>query len=243
MTDSFVLNQTAEAPAIRVGDVLSKAWSLFFARWAPFAGLALVAFAPQFLFSVLAPKSSGVAFIGSILQIACTSLADAAIIYGVVQVLRGRDFTFGESLSAGFRRMGAVVGLSLIVGVLSGLGALLLLVPGFIVMAMYAVAIPVCVAERLGIGASMKRSSFLTKGARWRIFGLLILVLVISSTLAALVGFLAGIVGGMRVVDVVVYPVEALAGAFNAVMVGVLYYQLRVAKEGVDIEKIAAVFD
>ena len=43
--------------------------------------------------------------------------------------------------------------------------------------------------------------------------------------------------------DVAVYLIEAAAGAFNAVTAGVLYYQLRVAKEGVDIERIASVFD
>jgi hypothetical protein len=243
MVDSFVVSPVAETPAIRVGDVLSKSWSLFVGRWAPFVGLALIAFAPQFLFSVLIPKSGGVAIIGSILQIACTSLADAAIIYGVVQVLRGRDFTFGNSLQFGFARLGPVVGLSLVVGILAGLGAILLLVPGFIVMTMYAVAIPVCVAEQLGVFASMSRSAFLTKGNRWRIFGIVILVGLATMLVAGLVGFVIALVGGVRVVDIALYPIEAIAGAFNAVMVGVLYYQLRVAKEGVDIEKIAAVFD
>jgi hypothetical protein len=35
----------------------------------------------------------------------------------------------------------------------------------------------------------------------------------------------------------------AVLGAFNGVIVGVFYYQLRVAKEGVDIDQIAKVFD
>ena len=35
----------------------------------------------------------------------------------------------------------------------------------------------------------------------------------------------------------------ALFGAFNAIMVVVTYHDLRVAKEGVDTDQIAAVFD
>ena len=48
---------------------------------------------------------------------------------------------------------------------------------------------------------------------------------------------------GVRLVQVATFAIEAVIGAFNAVVVGVLYYQLRVAREGADIEKIASVFD
>src|SRR5260370_15647777 len=243
MVDSFAASPAVETPAIRVGDVLGKSWSLFIARITPFVGLALIAFAPDFVFSLLVTKTSGVALLGSILQIVCTSLADAAIIYGVVQELRGRGFTFAESLSAGFSRLGPVIGLSLVVGILAGLGSLLLLVPGLIVMTMYYVAIPACVAERLGVGDSMRRSAYLTKGNRWRIFGIVILVILATMIVGGLVGFLAALIGGVTVVDIALYPIQAIAGAFNAVVVGVLYYQLRVVREGVDIEKIAALFD
>jgi hypothetical protein len=38
-------------------------------------------------------------------------------------------------------------------------------------------------------------------------------------------------------------PIEGVAGGFSAVVMGVLYAQLRFAREGVDIEHIASVFD
>ena len=178
-----------------------------------------------------------------ILRLVCSALANAAVIYGVVQELRGRRFTFSDSLGAGFGRMGAVVGLSLLVGILIGLAAILLVVPGIIVWCLYAVAIPVCVVEQRGARASMTRSSFLTKGNRWQIFGIFLLILVASIAFGAIVGFVAGYAGGMTLVRIATYLIEALVGAFNSVAVGVLYYQLRVVREGADIEKIAAVFD
>jgi uncharacterized membrane protein len=178
-----------------------------------------------------------------IVRLACASLANAAIIYGVVQELRGRGFTFAESVRAGFGRMGAVLGLSLLVGLFVGLAALLLLVPGIIVWCMYAVAAPVCVVERRGVRASMRRSSFLTKGNRWRIFGVMVLIFIASMVFGAVVAFLAARIGGGYFVQVATFLMEAVVGAFNSVMVGVLYYHLRVAREGADIEKIAAVFD
>jgi hypothetical protein len=245
MANSFAVGQTSAAPAIRVGDVLSRSLALFSSRLASFTALALVAFAPEFLFDLLVPnRANALRAMGLIvLKLACSALANASILYGVVQELRGRGFTFSESLNAGFGRMGAVVGVSLLVGLFAGLAALLLVIPGFIVWTVYAIAVPVCVAERMGVLASMSRSAFLTKGNRWRIFGILFLNFVVLVVIGGLIGFFGARIGGMTMVTILQYPLEAIAGAFNAVALGVLYYQLRVAKEGVDIEKIASVFD
>jgi hypothetical protein len=250
MVNSFVVGQTGAPAAIRVGDILADSLRLFLARAVPFIGLSLIAYAPGFIFGLAitasspGPSSAGVlGFITIIIRLACSSLANAAIIYGVVQELRGRGFTFSDSLRIGFGRMGAVVGLSLLVGLLVGLAAILLLVPGLIVWCVYAVAVPVCVVESLGLRASMTRSSFLTKGNRWRIFGIFVLILIASIVVGAIIGFIAGKTGGIHLVQVASFLIEAVVGSFNAVAVGVLYYQLRVAREGADIEKIASVFD
>jgi len=42
---------------------------------------------------------------------------------------------------------------------------------------------------------------------------------------------------------IVGFAVQAVFGAFIAVLAAVLYYQLRVAKEGIDLAKIASVFE
>lgn len=243
MVDSFVMAPAREAPAIRVGDVLNRSLGLFGASWIPFVALSLIAFAPEFLLRwlITEPRSAGV--VGGVVRLVCTSLADATIIYGVVQMLRGRGFTIADSLNAGLARISAVIGVSLVVGILVGLGAILLIVPGVIVWCMYAVAIPVCVAERTGIGASLTRSAFLTKGNRWRILGLFAVVLVVTLLIGAILGGLGVALGGVLFGTIVIYLLESALGAYSAVMVGVLYHQLRVAREGVDIEYIAAVFE
>jgi hypothetical protein len=243
MVDSFVMAPAREAPAIRVGDVLNRSLGLFGASWIPFVALSLIAFAPEFLLRwlITEPRSAGV--VGGVVRLVCTSLADATIIYGVVQMLRGRGFTIADSLNAGLARISAVIGVSLVVGILVGLGAILLIVPGVIVWCMYAVAIPVCVAERTGIGASLTRSAFLTKGNRWRILGLFAVVFVVTLLIGAILGGLGVALGGVLFGTIVIYLLESALGAYSAVMVGVLYHQLRVAREGVDIEYIAAVFE
>jgi hypothetical protein len=84
----------------------------------------------------------------------------------------------------------------------------------------------------------------LTKGHRLQIFGAFVLIwvvwLIANIAITSAVIALAGpVTTALRAVQVISYVVPAFLGAFNAVLVGVFYYQLRVAKDGVDIDKIA----
>jgi hypothetical protein len=251
IVDTYVASPVSSTPAIRVGDVLGHSWRLYLSGFKTFSLLALVAYAPQFIFTLLAPRTPVFLGLGYILGVICSSLANAAIIYGVIQGLRGRSFTFAESMRVGLGRLGPIVALSLIITLLSALGLVLLIVPGFIIMTMYAVALSICVAERAGVVASMRRSAYLTKGNRWRIFGIQLLIIallaiggmVIGLVIGFGVGFGAASASAPLIQSLARYPIQVTAGAFNAVAGGVLYYKLRAVKEGVDIEKIAAVFD
>jgi hypothetical protein len=106
---------------------------------------------------------------------------------------------------------------------------------------MYFVAAPVCIAERAGIGASLRRSRFLTKGHRWQIFGAFLLILILGLIAAGVIFEAISMFGSIA--RIVQNAVQAIFATFNAVLAGVFYYQLRVAKEGVDLAKIASVFD
>jgi hypothetical protein len=88
----------------------------------------------------------------------------------------------------------------------------------------------------------MARSRSLTKGYRWQVFGLFLLILVAGIVLGALVAVVFVFTSGVGVL-IATQAMGAIVSSFNGVIVGVVYYQLRVAKEGVDIDKIASVFD
>ena len=100
----------------------------------------------------------------------------------------------------------------------------------------------------------MRRSAELTKGHRWKIFGVFILILVIVLIAAMIIGLIvAAVVGAIAfategIIALVLAGLLGLIGAavytayLNIVLV-MLYHDLRVAKEGVDTDQIAAVFD
>jgi hypothetical protein len=129
------------------------------------------------------------------------------------------------------------------VPILAGLAALALIFPGLIVVTMLFVAVPVCVVERLGPIKSMGRSTRLTKGHRWKIFGIWFAALLVQGVVqSVLTGLVAA--GGLSLLGMPVLVIwSAVYGAFSAVLAVVAYHDLRVAKEGVDTDQIAAVFD
>jgi hypothetical protein len=170
------------------------------------------------------------------------ALCQSAITYGAFQGMRGRDIQIGEAFGRAVRRLLPVIGAVIAVGIAVAIGFILLVVPGMIFWTMFYVAVPVCVVERLGPVASLGRSRELTKGYRWRIFGLALLLVLIS-------GMVLGI---QKVLNVTVGGIPAIVGdgllqvvflAFQLIVYAVAYHDMRVDKEGIDIEQLASVFD
>lgn len=123
----------------------------------------------------------------------------------------------------------------LCVVVLLALGLVALVIPAFVVLTVYAVAIPVCVVEGEGSGASLTRSAELTRGHRWPISGLMIGFAIMCLLLDALVaGLWTGLFGlsmtgkGLAVVQ---FLVTLVPSAYFAVTWSVMYCRLRAFKE------------
>ncbi len=119
----------------------------------------------------------------------------------------------------------------------------LLIVPAAMVISRLFVVVPACVVEGLGPSQSMRRSSELTSGYRWRIFALWFAILIaeifVQMELDQAIrpfGYFSLVLASQVLWDMVV-------GAFAAVATAVTYRDLRVAKEGVDPDQVAPVFD
>lgn len=237
----------ATAGTFRLGDVFSKAIAIFGRRFVPFVILTIIAEIPQYLTLIALETSavdplSGWRVASVFVNLICSPIATGAVVYGVIQELRGRTFSLGESIQVALQRLLPMIGLAICVGLLTGLATILLIVPGLMVACRYYVAMPACIAEQTGVFDSMSRSAFLTKGYRWQVLGMFLLVLLGGLIVGAIFGLVFAVTGKVGL-QIVTQAVAAVVGAFNGVLVGVFYYQLRVAKEGVDIDRIASVFD
>src|SRR5205814_4533453 len=86
-------------------------------------------------------------------------IAQAALVYGALEELRGKNFTIADAFSKGFRRFWPVLGVAIVSGVIIFVGLVALLVPGLIALCMLYVAVPACVVEEWGVVQSLTRSA------------------------------------------------------------------------------------
>lgn len=236
---------------VAVGDVLSRTFSVYFANFLPFALLTAVALSPLFIMqgivlSVGSPASPTSAlallsliplFLGAIF---CPQIATGAITYGVFQQLRQQETSISDCLSQGLSALPRVLGVAIVQGILIALASLACGVPGLILMVRWAVSVPAAVTERAGVTDSMSRSTFLTEGFRWQVFGFIIVLGVLNIGLTALAALASSGNPSLNVL------LSGLASIFTTGVgstgSAVLYYRLRSAKESIDVDQIASVF-
>jgi hypothetical protein len=236
-------------------------FSLWFATQAQLISVGAVSAAQVGLF----------AFLFFFVSIVFSMLSQAIILHMAFQNMRNQSANIIESLKLGIRRFFPLLLLGICIGILMvlvamGVGlavgvttlisgntmssvlvaiaaALLGLAALALLYTMWFVAVAACVVDRRWPFSALRRSAQLTKGFRWRIFGLLLLLLVTSTIVSLMIRLLASPLGGIPLTFVAGLAWAAVIGAFYAIVVAVSYHDLRVAKEGMDIEQIASVFD
>jgi hypothetical protein len=262
MTDASLPAGRFSEGDLRVGDVLSRAWAVFSGNFLKFSVVTGIAALPSLLIGELslADADIGLSFFAAFLTVVLTMLSQAIVFYGAFQDMRRRPFSLAEGLRVGLGRVFPLVGLAVVVGlaVIALLGASfffvapVLIFAGFIVsvvmlLMMWSMGMPACVVERLGPFRSLARSRALTKGRRWRILGLLLLTLIIGRIVSAVLDAILGLgpAGsiGAAATQTISLVWDAIWTAFFAIVIVVTYHDLRVAREGVDTEQIAAVFE
>jgi hypothetical protein len=189
-------------------------------------------------------------FLWIVAYVVTAALLQAVLIHGAVADLNGRKASLLDGLSTAMSKALPLIGLSLVVGLLTGLGTLLLIVPGILIALAFCVAVPSLVVERRGVFDAMQRSRDLTRNHRGAIFGLFILYAVATLIIQMMGSAIAGLaaVGGIKsflaVNSLVVTPiVQVLNALLLAAGTASIYYELRFIKEGVGPEALASVFD
>ena len=262
MTDALV---PVESSAFSIGQVVSRTFSVIGRHFVLFFGLSLVASLPTVLLAALTQPAAAsgaaaaamifdgrylMAFVGTTLTtVALSFLLSAVLTYGTVMDLNGRQVSVGEALNTALRIFFPLIAIAILYTLGIGLAFLALLIPGLMLMTAWAVAVPVRVIENTALLDTFSRSAELTKGHRWAIFGLLLafgaIVLVVTVVSAPILGASAAarlghLPLGYALVSTVI---RAITAVISATGVACLYYELRVSKEGVGPNQLAAVFD
>jgi hypothetical protein len=147
-------------------------------------------------------------------------------------VFVGRQITVAAAYSFGLARVWSILLVSVLVGLIVGVGFVLLIIPGFIFLTWLAVSMPALVVEDRRGTTALARSWELVRGRSWPVFGTLVVASLISGVVNGIITtpfghnwFVRGLLAG------VAWTVTA---PFTALVVVLIYLDLRVRKERLD---------
>lgn len=156
-----------------------------------------------------------------------------ALIHAVSEQYLRQTVDFRQSYRFAWNKFGSMLGAYLLVALITtGLFVTVVGIPLAIYFGVrWSFVLPVTLLEELGPRAALSRSSELVKENWWRVWGILLLVGLIASGLGLVLGlvtFFAFMIGAIAAL-----PISTVASTL-------LYFDLRVRKEGYNLETLAA---
>ena len=214
--------------------VIGEAWGIYKTHW---RHLLTISFVTYLVVSLLTAVLAAIltwfgALLGFFISLVAVFWLQAALVKAVEDVRDGRaDLSLQKTFDAAKPHLGSVLVAGILAGLGIAIGLVLLIVPGLFLMTIWAVIVPVIVLEGKSAGESFGRSRELVRGHGWGVFGVIVLTIllligfeiVLSLILSPLADWLKGFVS--TVVS------GTITAAFIAVVLTLLYFRLKAAKE------------
>lgn len=217
---------------INIGSTLERILAVYREQAGVLIPLALILFIPAALLQALAYEGLGYGLLITLLITAISTIATYLYEGMVVQSVRDledgvRDHTMGTLARSVVPVLAPVIGASILAGFGIAIGFLLLIVPGLILLTLWAVVVPVLVIERPGLFDAFGRSQRLVRHSALQVFAVLVVLVliqaVVSFVLALLLVAALGISIGTAVAALVV---NTLLAPVIGIAVTVLYLEL-----------------
>jgi hypothetical protein len=219
-----------------VGGTISQAFSIYGSLAGVFIPLALA------LFLVVAVINGIVADGGSVLLLPISfavtiivgTLYAGMVVTAVGDVQDGkREFSVNDLASSASHVILPLIGAGILAGIGIGIGILLFVIPGLILMTIWAVIAPVIVLERVGVFESFGRSRELVRDNGWRVFGVIVIVAIIVMVVRTVLGAIAVGIDDSLVARIIFDWIgSSLTAPITAIVAAVIYFHLKGVKEG-----------
>lgn len=189
---------------------------------------------------------AGLLLVG-LVSYAASQLAAAASFKLVSGAYLDEEPDWRRSLAFARSKLGSLVWLTIVFVVLLGLAFVALIVPAVYFYGAWAVAVPVLLFEDVRGRRALKRSRELVRGRWWPVIGALAVAFILSAIVQSIFSALLLAVVSAGSNDVVDAAAQAIANTaasvvttpFTAAVITVIYFDLRVRKEGFDLEVLA----
>jgi hypothetical protein len=187
----------------------------------------------------------------AVLLLLLLGITQAATVTAVSSLFLGKETSVGDAYAGAKGHILTVIGIMILSGLATGIGLIFLIIPGIYLACRLAVSVPASVVENESPVSSMERSMELTKGYAGQVFLLFLLVLVLTYAVTLILQspvFFFTVTAALAKhevpLGVTVYSYVAgfvsqvLVGPIGTISASLMYYNLRVRKEGFDIQHL-----
>ncbi|HYJ20703.1 MAG TPA: hypothetical protein VEW07_01620 [Solirubrobacterales bacterium] len=212
-----------------VGGTLSEVFSIYRDNAGVLLPVAFWLFLVVAILNGIADSSLFLLLVASVVGIAAGTLYQGMVVNLVRDVQDGRrDFSAGELLSSATPFILPLIGAGILAGIAIGIGLILLVVPGLILLTIWAVIAPVIVVEKSPVMSSFGRSRELVRGNGWNVFGAIVVAFLIVIIGGLLFGAIAAAIADGPLLRIVFSALAStITAPISALVAAVIYYRLR----------------
>ncbi len=222
---------------LSVGETLNEVFALYQSNFGVLIPAAFWLFLGVNIITGIAGNDhTGLLAIGALLTFAVAVLYQGMVVSLVRNQRDGApESTVGELISSVGPVLPTLIGTSILYAIGVAVGFLFFLIPGCILLTIWAVIAPVIVIEKAGVGAAFGRSQALVRDHGWVVFGTVVAATLISLVAAIIFTSIAEAIAGGPILRIVF---STLASTFTApvgaLVAAILYYRLRELKGDLD---------
>jgi hypothetical protein len=212
-----------------VGGTLSEVFSIYRDNAGVLLPVAFWLFLVVAILNGIADSSLFLLLVASVVGIAAGTLYQGMVVNLVRDVQDGRrDFSAGELLSSAAPFVLPLIGAGILAGLATGIGLILLIVPGLILLTIWAVIAPAIVVEKSPVMAAFGRSRALVRGNGWQVFGAIVVAFLIVIAGGLIFGAIAASIADGPLLRIVFSALAStITAPVSALVAAVIYFRLR----------------
>lgn len=242
-------------PSKTLGEILSAAFDVYRANASKLLLLVAIVVVPLTLVSVLVTNAIvdasdvdvrggelvvdelGTSFIaalfagaiGGLILVLISAVLQAATVRAAAQATIGDPVNVEASYRYGFRRLGSVILISILVALIVAAGFILLIVPGIIFLVFLSASIPALIVENRRGTDALGRSWGLVQGNFWHALGVIFVAAVIVGVISGIIGAIGGSNWAVRWIFTAI--AQIVTAPYAALVSVMLYLDLRARRE------------
>jgi hypothetical protein len=194
------------------------------------------------------PVGAGIA--GAVLSVIAALIASGALAITLVDAYVGQPLDWVAAIREAGGRLGSLLWLAILWAVLVFVGLIAFLLPGIWLIVVWSVSVPALMFEHVGGLKALGRSFDLVRGRWWATFAEMLVAIIMVAIVTFVIGFvITEITKGLKIDSIGLWLAfswlsSVLSGLitfpFISAVIAVIYIDLRVRKEALDIELLAS---